>query len=61
LWNITYLGDWQSSGEEAGLKGADCHESSMVAGEEVLEMELEKQSQVLGDDASGTESLAKCI
>jgi hypothetical protein len=33
----------------------------MVAGEEVLEMELEKQSQVLGDDASGTASLANCI
>lgn len=44
------LGDWHLiSGEELGL-GAMGHISSMVAGEDDREMELEKQSQELGGE-----------
>lgn len=42
--------------------GPDIHVSSIVAGEEVLEMELEKQSHEQGEELSGSPcSVLRCI
>jgi len=50
------------SGEECGLIGPEIQVSSTVAGEEVREMELEKQSHELGEELSGTpDSAPRCM